>query len=159
MTVLWVAGPRAVGKSTVGWGVFSRLFATTRTGYVDFAQITFATPPLDLAAKGRRLDAVRRTYREQGARHVIVSGEHADVLPEARLCWLHASHDQLVARLLRRGRGGGPAIPGDELRGMAEEDLRRLAVVTPAPPAADLVVDTDGRAVEDVVDEIVGRFF
>jgi hypothetical protein len=165
VTVLWITGPRAVGKSTVGWEVFSRLFATTRTGYVDLAQITFATPPLDVPGKARRLDAVRRVYREAGARHLVVTGEHhADLLPEARLCRLHASHDQLVARLLLRGEGRGPAIPGDELRGLPEEDLRRLAVpAVPAVPTdaldADLVVDTDGRQVDEIVDEIMARFF
>jgi hypothetical protein len=161
VTVLWIAGPRAVGKSTVGWEVYSRLFAHTRSGYVDLAQLTFATPPLDVPAKARRLDAVGRVYREAGARHLVVTGEHhPDLLPEeAHLCWLHASHDQLVARLLMRGEGKGPAIPGDELRGLAEADLRRLAEVTPAPPGADLVVDTDDRASGEIADEIVDRFF
>ncbi|QQQ73802.1 hypothetical protein IOD16_21365 [Saccharothrix sp. 6-C] len=160
MTVLWIAGPRAVGKSTVGWEVFSRLFATTKTGYLDLAQLTFATPPPDLAGKARRLDAVRRVHRAEGARHLVVTGEHhADLLPEAELCWLHAGHDELVARLLLRGRGGGPPIPGDELRGLPEDDLRRLAAPIPAPPAAAVVVDTDGREVEAVVTEVLDRFF
>ncbi|MEV1121717.1 hypothetical protein AB0I91_42235 [Actinosynnema sp. NPDC049800] len=158
MTVLWIAGPRAVGKSTVGWEVFTRLFARTKAGYVDLAQLTFATPPLPAAAKARRFDAVRRVYRDAGARHLVVTGEVEDQVPEAQLCWLHASHDQLVARLLLRGAGRGPAIPGDELRGLTEADLRRLAVPTVAP-AADLVVDTDGRAPVDVADEIMDRFF
>ena len=161
VTVLWIAGPRAVGKSTVGWAVCGRLFASAKTGYVDLAQVTFATPPLDVAGKARRLDAVRRVHREEGARHLVVTGEHhADLLPEgAKLCWLHASHDELVARLLLRGAGEGPPIPGDELRGLPEEDLRRLAVTAPAPPAADLVIDTDGRAAGTIADEILDRFF
>ncbi|WP_158842066.1 hypothetical protein [Saccharothrix deserti] len=158
MTVLWITGPRAVGKSAVGWAVFSRLVTTTKAGYIDFAQITFATPPLDAAAKARRVETVWRTHREEGARHLIVSGEYADVLPEAEVCLLRAGHDELVTRLLMRGRGEGPTLPGDELRGRSEEDLRRLAV--PAPePGADLVIDTDGRAVEEIADEIVRRVF
>ncbi|MEU4744038.1 hypothetical protein AB0G02_26715 [Actinosynnema sp. NPDC023658] len=160
MTVLWIAGPRAVGKSTVGWEVFTRLCARTKSGYVDLAQITFTTPPLDVAAKARRLDAVLRVHREEGARHLVVTGEHhPDLLPEAHLCWLHASRDRLVARLLLRGEGKGPPIPGDELRGAPEADLCRSAEVVPAPPAADLVVDTDDRAAGEVADEIVDRFF
>lgn len=160
MTVLWISGPRAVGKSTVGWEVYSRLFAATKAGYLDLAQLTFATPPLDVAGKARRLAAVARVYREEGARHLVVTGEHhPGLLPDARLCWLHASPDEHVARLLLRGAGQGPPIPGDELRGLPEEDLRRLAVPTPAPPSADLVLHTDGRAAEDVADEIVRRFF
>ncbi|MEV8439962.1 hypothetical protein AB0425_21515 [Actinosynnema sp. NPDC051121] len=158
MTALWIAGPRAVGKSTVGWEVFSRVSARAKAGYVDLAQITFATPPPDVAGKARRLDAVRNAYREAGARHLIITGDVGDLVPQARLCWLAASRDQLVARLLLRGEGKGPAIPGDELRGLPEEDLRRLAVPA-AAPAADLVVDTDGRSVGEVADEVLGRFF
>lgn len=158
MTVLWIAGPRAVGKSTVGWAVYSRLVARTKAGYVDLAQIAFATPPLDVEGKARRLDAVRRVYREEGARHLVVTGDVENLVPEAKLCWLAASHDQLVARLLLRGAGKGPAIPGDELRGLPGEDLRRLAVPTVAPHA-DLLVDTDGREVDDIADEVLDRFF
>jgi hypothetical protein len=158
VTVLWIAGPRAVGKSTVGWEVFSRVFARAKAGYVDLAQITFATPPLDVTGKARRLDAVRRVYREAGAQHLIVTGDVGNLVPDAELCWLAASRDELVARLLLRGEGKGPAIPGDELRGLPEQDLRRLAVPTVAP-AADLVVDTDGRSVGEVADEVLGRFF
>jgi hypothetical protein len=145
----------------VGWAVFTRLTATTKAGYVDLAQITFATPPLDAARQARRLAAVWRTHREEGARHLVVSGEYADLLPEAKLCRLHASHDELLARLLMRGRGEGPPIPGDELRGRSAEDLRRLAVPVPgpAPGDADLVVDTDGRTVDEIADRIVAAFF
>ncbi|TQM84669.1 hypothetical protein FHX81_7124 [Saccharothrix saharensis] len=158
MTVLWIGGPRAVGKSTVGWEVFTRLSARTRTGYVDLAQITFATPPLDAAGRARRFDAVRRVYREAGARHLVVTGGHEDVVPEARLCWLAATHDQLVARLLLRGAGRGPAIPGDDLRGLAGEELRRLAAPTVVVDA-DLLVATDGRPVGEIAAEIVDHFF
>ncbi|MBB5804161.1 hypothetical protein F4560_003929 [Saccharothrix ecbatanensis] len=158
MTVLWITGPRAVGKSVVGWAVFTRLTTTTKAGYVDLAQITFATPPLDAARQARRLDAVWRTHREEGARHLVVSGEYADLLPEAKLCRLDASHDELVARLLMRGRGEGPPIPGDDLRGRSAEDLRRLAVPA-STPDADLVVDTDGRTVDEIADRIVAEFF
>jgi hypothetical protein len=160
VTVLWITGPRAVGKSTVGWAVYSRLFATTKAAYVDLAQLTFATPPLDVAGKARRIDGVRRVYREAGARHLVVTGEHqAGLVPDAELCWLHASHGELVARLLLRGAGKGPPIPGDELRGLPEQDLRRLAVTAPAPPAAELVIDTDGREVDTIADEVLDRFF
>ncbi|WP_157620628.1 hypothetical protein [Saccharothrix sp. NRRL B-16348] len=158
MTVLWITGPRAVGKSTVGWEVFTRLFAHTRAAYVDLAQITFAAPPLDVAAKGRRLDAVRRVYREAGAQHLVVTGEFENAPPEAKVCSLFAGRDDLVARLLLRGAGKGPPIPGDELRGLPEEDLRRLAVPTVVLDA-DLVVDTGGRAVGEIADEIVEWFF
>ncbi|NUT46326.1 MAG: hypothetical protein HOV94_03250 [Saccharothrix sp.] len=159
MTVLWIDGPRGVGKSTVGWQVFTRLMATTKSAYLDLAQITFATPPLDVAARARRLEAVRRVHHEEGARRLVVTGDHANLLPGATLCWLHAGHDHLVARLLLRGAGEGPPIPGDELRGLPEADLRALAVPAPPPAAADLVVDTDDRTVEDIADEVFRRAF
>lgn len=158
MTVLWIAGPRAVGKSVVGWEVFTRLVARTKVGYVDLAQLTFATPPLDVAGRARRLDAVRRVYQDEGARHLVITGDFEDLVPDAELCWLVASHDQLVARLLRRGAGEGPPIPGDDLRGLPEEELRRLAVPTVALDA-ELLVDTGGRAVGEIADEVLARFF
>ncbi|MCC8243556.1 hypothetical protein [Saccharothrix luteola] len=158
MTVLWIAGPRAVGKSTVGWAVYSRIFARAKAGYVDLAQITFTTPPLDAAGKARRLDAVRRTYQDEGARHLVITGDAENRVPDAKLCLLAASHDQLVARLLLRGAGMGPPIPGDDLRGVPEEELRRLAVPAVAP-VADLVVYTDGRQVDEIAEEILDRFF
>lgn len=158
MTVLWITGPRAVGKSTVGWEVFTRLFAHTRTAYIDLAQITFAAPPLDVTARGRRLDAVRRVYEEAGAQHLVVTGELENLLPGAKVCSLFAGHDELVARLLLRGAGKGPAIPGDDLRGLPAEDLRRLAVPTIVLDA-DLVVDTEGREVGEIADEILAWFF
>ncbi|MEU4766874.1 hypothetical protein AB0H12_26815 [Actinosynnema sp. NPDC023794] len=158
MTVLWIAGPRAVGKSTVGWAVYSRIFPCAKAGYVDLAQITFATPPLDVAGKARRLDAVRRVHQDEGARHLVITGDAENRVPDAELCLLSASHDQLVARLLLRGAGKGPPIPGDDLRGLPEEELRRLAVPTVAP-AADLLVDTDGREVDEIAEDILHRFF
>lgn len=158
MTVLWIAGPRAVGKSSVGWEVFTRLFAHTRTGYIDLAQITFATPAPDLPARAERLDAVRRTYQQAGARHLVITGDHADLTPDAKLYWLHADEDRLLARLLLRSQGRGPAIPGDDLRDLPEKTLRHLVENLPTP-AADLVIDTNDRPIHDIATEILDHAF
>lgn len=160
MTTVWIAGPRAVGKSTVGWEVYHRLIATTKAGYLDVAQLTFATPPLDVPAKSRRLSAVRRVHLEEGAHHLVITGEHhPDLLPDTDLCWLHASHDALVTRLLQRGAGQGPPIPGDELRGQPDEHLRHLANPTPPPPEAKLVLDTTTQTATDLATKIINHFF
>ncbi|MFE2754821.1 hypothetical protein ACFXGA_22750 [Actinosynnema sp. NPDC059335] len=160
MTTVWISGPRAVGKSTVAWEVYRRLVTTTKAGYLDVAQLTFATPPLDLPATARRLHAVRRVYLEEGAHHLVITGEHhPDLLPDANLCWLHATHDDLVTRLLLRGAGQGPAIPGDDLRGLPDEHLRHLANPTPPPPEAHLVLDTTAQTATNLATTIINHFF
>ncbi|WP_033431866.1 nucleoside/nucleotide kinase family protein [Saccharothrix syringae] len=152
--IRWIDGPRGVGKSTVGWEVHRRLCATTRGAYVDLAQITFADPPLTPEQRARNLRAVWRGYREAGAEHLVVVGDHALLLPGATLWWLHASHDHLVERLLGRGRGEGVSLAGDDLPGLPEAGLRALAVVRPAPAGAR-VVDTGGRTPAEVASEIL----
>jgi hypothetical protein len=67
------------------------------------------------------------------------------------LCRLRAGPDTLAERILLRGRGGRPAIPGDEMRGRPEAELRgRIAEASRIADALDhasvggLCVDTDG---------------
>jgi hypothetical protein len=81
-------------------------------------------------------------------------------MPGARftVCRLDASPATLTERILGRGRGEGPAILGDELRGLPTGELRRIAErVAREPGVGDVCVDTDGRSVAEVADLVIAR--
>jgi hypothetical protein len=164
--VLWLCGPTAVGKSVVGWEIFTQVRCEGLTAaYVDLAQIGFCRPtpvgdPDNHRVKATNLGAIWPRFRAAGARCLIITGnvtrpgiitEYAEKLPGTRLtvCQLRAGQQVLTERLLLRGRGGGPPIPGDELNGRDPATLRRLAAVNPSP-IGDLRIDTDSHTIEEV---------
>ena len=135
--VLWLCGPPGIGKTSVGWEIFTQLTrAGIEAGYVDIDQlgICYPEPALDPGRhrmKARNLGAVVANYRAAGARCVIVSGVadpgrgvHADLIPRAAVtvCRLRAGRDELRQRFLGRLR-----------------------------------VDTDGLTVEETADLIAAR--
>ncbi len=172
--VLWLCGARAVGKSTVGYQVFSRLRAEFKAAYVDLAQIGFAHPapagdPHHHRLKAANLAAMWLAFRDAGARCLVVTGHvhdeaslrvYAKALPGVNLTVrrLEAGPAELTDRVLRRGRGDGPAIPGDELKGLPPADLR-LAAARAGQEAEHLrgarvgepAIGTDGKSVDEVV--------
>jgi adenylylsulfate kinase-like enzyme len=172
--VLWLCGPPAVGKSTVGFAIFLRLLGDgVPVGYVDLAQIGFCRPaprddPDHHRLKADNLSRVWDGFRAAGIRCLILSGNVADqdtvdryrnAVPSAawRVCRLRAGRDTLAERIMLRGRGRGPAIMGDDLRGRPRAELRRrareAAVLADALDRAgigDVCVDTDGRDVAEV---------
>ncbi|MFB9450037.1 hypothetical protein Dvina_33980 [Dactylosporangium vinaceum] len=174
--VLWLCGPPAVGKSTVGYEIFTRVRAAGVTAaYVDLAQIGFARPapagdPEQHRLKARHLARLLEGFRAAGAGCLIVSGSvtdratvgrYARAVPSAAwtVCRLRAGPGTLAERIMLRGRGGGPAIMGDELRGRPEARLRahadraaRIAGELDAAGVGDLCVDTDGRSVAQLAD-------
>lgn len=178
--VLWFSGASAVGKSTVGYEVFSQVFrAGVRAAYVDVKQIGALRPAADddpgrHRLKARNLAAVWAGYRAAGARCLIVSGDadsddtvrgYAELLPgsSVTVCRLHAGPATLADRVARRGRGEGPAMPGDELRGLGPEPLRHIAERATRDAEAleraatgDLRIDTDDRSAQDVAAEALG---
>ena len=113
------------------------------------------------------------TFRAAGARYLVVTGRVNDrdtvnayaVAGTARtLCRLHAGPDELTARILRRGRGDGTVLPGDELYGLPVDTLHELArqaadeaVRLDREGIGDLRVDTDGRSVDEVVRMITAQ--
>jgi molybdopterin-guanine dinucleotide biosynthesis protein len=180
--VLWVCGPTAVGKSTVGWGIYERVRrAGTRAAFVDLDQIGFQRPfpegdPGNHRLKSANLAAIWREFHARGARCVVVVGPvhcpddvrtYTAALPAATVtvCRLHASKDQLAEWIVLRGRGlSSWDIPGDELKGRSAAELRKVAAQAAATAEAledgrvgDLRVDTDGRPVPDIVEEILQR--
>lgn len=163
--VLWVGGPTGVGKSTVAYAVHRQYArAGVPVAYVDLQQIGFLRPAADGDAIAiANLAALWRVHRDAGARGLIVSGDlvpgHADVFATTSLtgCRLHASPDTLAERLLLRGRGLGPPIPGDELRGLPPATLRRIAArAAREEPPRDGVprVHTDGLSVEETARQV-----
>ncbi|MET8866064.1 hypothetical protein ABZW11_24270 [Nonomuraea sp. NPDC004580] len=176
--VLWFTGATAVGKSTVAYEVFRHVVRTgTRTAYADLKQIAMLRPASGDAhhLKARNLAALWAGYRAAGATYLIVCGEadpdetirdYTRLLPGARLtvCRLHASPATLRERVADRARGGGPAIPGDELRGLDEHALDEAATRAAAEAArldqagaGDVRIDTDDRPVPDVVATVLAH--
>lgn len=109
-------------------------------------------------------------FRAAGAQCLIISGNapdqhtvdrYKDAIPSAAwtVCRLRARRDTLAQRTLLRGRGGGPAIARDDLRGRPEPELRRraaeaalIANLLDGSAFADLHVDTEGREVGELAD-------
>ncbi|MEU0569766.1 hypothetical protein ABZ297_30915 [Nonomuraea sp. NPDC005983] len=179
--LLWFSGATAVGKSTIGYEVFRHIYrAGVRVAYVDVKQIAALRLSADDDAdryrlKTRNLAALWARYRAVGAEYLIVSGEpdsdetvrgYADLLPDMALtvCRLHASPATLLGRVAQRGRGGGPALPGDQMKGLDQSALRRVAEQAAREAealdragAGDLRIDTDGRSVQQVAAEVMVR--
>ncbi|MEW9555498.1 hypothetical protein [Nonomuraea sp. NPDC050783] len=179
--LLWFSGATAVGKSTIGYEVFRHVYRTgARAAYVDVKQIAAMRTPTDGAAgrhrlKAGNLAALWAGYRAAGATYLIVSGEadsdevvrrYADLLPGTALtvCRLHASPATLYERVVRRGQGGGPAMPGDALQGLGQDALRRVAEraadeaeTLHRAGAGDLRIDTDGRPAGELAAEVMSR--
>ncbi|GLZ16282.1 hypothetical protein Acsp04_65170 [Actinomadura sp. NBRC 104425] len=160
---LWLCGPVGVGKSTVGYEVFRQVIGDGVTAaYVDARQIGFLRSADDgHALKAANLAALDAVFRPAGAQCLIVSGEtgHPDgytglfAASALTVCRLDAGPDRLAERVLMRGRGDGPVIPGDELRGLPEEELLKIArrAAAEAADASDgaVRVGTDDRSAAD----------
>ncbi|MEO6086717.1 MAG: hypothetical protein ABIQ18_26745 [Umezawaea sp.] len=174
--VLWLCGPPAVGKSAVGFEIYSRLLdAGVPTAYVDLAQIGFCRPAPDddpdhHRLKARLLGRLWEGFRAAGARCLVMSGTVADqrtvdrytrAIPSAvwTVCRLRAGRDTVTERVVLRGAGGGPGLMGDELRGQSPATLRdraaeaaRIADALDRADIGGLRIDTDGRDVAELAD-------
>jgi AAA domain len=179
--ILWLCGPAAVGKSTVGWQVYQQVRLTgVSAAFVDLDQIGFHRPvpagdPGNHWLKSANLAAVWRTFRAGGAQCLIAVGPldrpedmaaYTAALPAATitLCRLHASREVLADRIARRGRGRTPTwgLAGDELIGQPPARLREIAdqaarIDDALDGVGDLRVDTDDRPAEEIAAEILRR--
>ena len=151
--VLWLCGPPGIGKSTVGWEIFTQLTqAGIEAGYVDIDQLGICYPepasdPGRHRMKARNLGAVVANYRAAGARCVIVSGVvdpgrgvPASLIPRAAVTvyQLRAGRDELRQRFL--GRGGQAGLLDDVLSqadAMDASDVADVCVDTSGLPAAE----------------------
>jgi adenylylsulfate kinase-like enzyme len=163
--VLWLCGPPGIGKSTVGWEIFTQFIqARIEAGYVDIDQLGICYPepasdPGRHRMKAQNLGAVVANYRAAGARCVIVSGVvdpgrgvHAGLIPRAAVtvCRLRAGRDELRQRFL--GRGGQA--------GLLDEVLSQADAMD-ASDVADVCVDISGlpaaEAARLVQERMAGR--
>ena len=140
--ILWLWGPPAVGKSTIGFRTFTDLVSSGATAaFIDADQIGFCSPaPLDHRLRARNLAAIWSRFRAAGAEALVAvgaldsvadAGFYEDVLPNSRITWcgLGAGHEELTRRILSRQAGGSWAQPGDPLRGRSTAELLRIADV------------------------------
>ena len=98
--VLWLCGTSAVGKSTVGYEIFTRVRTDgVKAAYVDLSQISFCQPapdddPHNHRLKAANLGAMWPTFRAAGARCLVV----------IRCCRGCRGHRQLSRRIARDRR-------------------------------------------------------
>jgi hypothetical protein len=157
---LWICGPSGVGKTTVGFALFEQLSdAGTDIAYVDLDQLRLCYPapphdPQHHRLKARNLSEAWSAFEAAGARCLVVSGlvddaaevrRHAEGLPDSdvTVCRLRVGHDELRGRIARRG----------SLLHLSEEAVRNADELD-RTDFADLVVDTSGTAVAEVVARI-----
>ena len=179
--ILWLCGPSAIGKSTVGWQVYQQVRrAGVNAAFVDLDQIGFhrrapAAGPGNHWLKAANLAAVWRSFQAAGADCLIAVGPldrpddvtayHAG-LPAAAitLCRLYARRQTLVDRVARRGRGltATWGMAGDDLIGQPPARLREVAdqsarTVEALDGVGDLRVDTDDRPPQEIAAEVLSR--
>lgn len=174
--MLWLCGASGVGKSSVGWEIFCQVRATgVRAAYLDFDQIGFFLPapaddPDNHRLKAANLGVLWPNLSAAGAGCLVASGlvdtsdairAYVDAVPglTPTVCRLRAGPAELQERILRRGWGGGPPIPGDELSGASAERLAQVIAESvqnahdlERDRIGDLCVDTDGRSIPEVAE-------
>ncbi|WP_146075079.1 ATP-binding protein [Streptomyces sp. Ru73] len=179
--ILWLCGPAAVGKSTIGWQLYQQVRrAGVNAAFVDLDQIGFYRPAPagdrgNHRLKAANLAAIRREFRADGAGCLIAVGPldlpedlaaYTAALPAATItvCRLHADRETLADRLTRRGHGITPArgLAGDQLLGQPQARLCEIAdrgtrILAALDGLGGLRVDTDDRPADEVAAEILRR--
>jgi hypothetical protein len=177
LPVLVVTGPRAVGSSTVGFGLaMTRWSAHLCTGFVDLQQLSvLGTPDQTTTADSDlmivQLAAMHGFFAARGAGLLVVSG-HLGVadrgslraaLPMApvTVVRLRADAATFEAHVRARFAGSGARLAGDDLQG-AESSYRDSVVAASITEqeyldvhaTGDAFVDVTGRTPTDVVAEV-----
>ncbi|MGW5642101.1 hypothetical protein ACWEV3_10430 [Saccharopolyspora sp. NPDC003752] len=163
--VLWVTGAPGTGKSTSGWGLFTRISGRGGSvAYVDIDQLGLIGPPPGGGAASHEIKAanllrVIAVLRQRGVQQVIVSGvvdpelgvgpffagsaEAAHI--DLALVRLHCDRQELRSRFLGRG---SPAGMLEELFEVVDR-IDRAAIGTP--------LDTTGHSPDETVDALMGH--
>lgn len=159
--VLWLCGPTGVGKTTVGWEIYSQVIGSgVEAAYVDIDQLGICYPepasdPGRHRMKARNAAAVVANFQDADARCVVVSGVvdpalgvPMDELPDADLtvCGLRVDPGELRRRLAARG------APAEQV-----EELLREAEEMDGSAIADVWVDSSGLSVGEVAELVRKR--
>jgi Mrp family chromosome partitioning ATPase len=163
---LLVSGPRAVGKSTVAWHVFMRSVAAgVGAGYLDLEQLGFVQPsPAGVARLELTLANVAAGWKGLsggGAKRLVLCGlvegdgdvgRYRDLFPSLHVVALTATYDTLLERARQRGRRKEIWLPGDDLFGRDDSELRAVAEQSASftGDGADVVLPTDATSAADV---------
>ncbi|MFG1796278.1 AAA family ATPase [Nocardia sp. NPDC049149] len=165
--VLVLAGPTAVGKSTVGFEVLRTLWSRDLpAAYIDVDQLGFCEFAQEV--KSENLIQLWHGYRRAGSRALIVVARgiprpYLQALADQRITLVHltASPSELAKRIASRAHGhrhgDGPGLAGDSLIGASAEQqasmLDRSAEETVAlrrDGDGALVVDTDHETSSEI---------
>jgi hypothetical protein len=177
--IIWLCGPTAVGKSSVGWHVYQQLMRRgVRTAYIDLDQVGFRRPATagNHELKAANMASLWQTYAGEGARRLVTVGPasaeaeavYRSALPFARftICRLVAGPSTLRSRVHARGRGESPAsgLAGDLLAGAPPATLDRVAAEAAADAAelsrtsvGDFALDTDTHTPAELAARILER--
>lgn len=168
-----IIGPRAVGKSSVSWGLAMRRWASgERTAYVDLDQVGFLRPaPADASLQAANLGVIWRNALSRGANRLIANGmvttkeslailRHAVRPAPVRALRLAANPDTLWERIRARSTGGPARLINDDLLDAApdvQSHVHRVAVGQNGEYAAsnlgDDVIDTTNLSIEEAVEQ------
>ena len=119
-----VYGPRAIGKSTISWGLFTDCAGRGEpTGYLDADQLGFVHADATLRDRLVRLavSALARNFAAAGAQRTVVNGNLSTGLvasfhgSRASLLHLDAPREVLVERIAGRHGGDDARLAGDDL--------------------------------------------
>ena len=175
--VVVVTGARAVGSSTVGFGLATaRWRADLRTGFVDLQQLGFLACPAsagttDATLATAQLATMHARLASRGARLMVVSGHLGlaerralrDALPAATVTVVRLRADvaTIEAHVRARVAGSGARLAGDDLLGAAPSDQAAVVAASiaeqkhlDAAANADAVLDVSGRTPADVVSDV-----
>ncbi len=174
--VFVITGPRAVGTSTVGFGLATRAWRSgQRAGFVDLHQLGFLAGRDGRAGSNTilsvcQLTTIHELFARRGAERLVVSAhltaEGRTVLREAfrsvpvTIVRLRGDANAYQDHVRERTNGSGARLAADDLldaseeyqafvvqRALAEQALDDLVV-------DDAVVDVSGRTAADVVADV-----
>jgi len=179
LDAIMVTGPRAVGSSTVAFGLAMRRWrANRKTGFVDLQQLGFmsragrAVTDLDLSLA--QVAAMHRLMAPRDAELLVVSGQLPmwgraalrTTLRAAPIVVVRLRADEATLRdhVRARARGSGPRLAGDDLLGADHRHQELMVASAVAEQAAldaaslhDIVLETNGRTPEELIAEVESR--